>query len=495
MNLECDIVLSLVNDISKEFGVDILLPLKVQEAIDTWRKVYIGEPDWATDGVRQLNIGIAVAMELARLTTVELRATFGDAENEIMQRFLKSIRCIAEYSCALGSSLFVPYTAENGDILISVFPANQIFPVAFDEFGRLTSVITARYGELTNRCYTLLEFRQFQSNTEVIEYKAYASTTPGVLGAEIPVSETKLWPALQSGTYTISGIDAPLFAYWRMPFAFPYDPSSQIGVSCYNSAVSHLKDADLQYSRYLWEYQAGEFALNVDASALDLNSKPHTNFSVAQLDKRIYRGVEIKDLFQEWAPNLRDGSYYAGLNNILRRIEFECGLSYGTLSDVNIQEKTATEIMASKQRSYATISGIQNSLEQALRQLDAAICSILNKPQDEPVFSWDDSIIVDTIQEKNIFMQEISAGIRAPWEYRVVFLGETEEQAKEAIAEIEKSNVSDFEFGEEEENNERVRDEEEEKAGDKEEQEDNEDNENNEEDEGNRKNKNKKLDN
>ena len=118
---------------------------------------------------------------------------------------------------------------------------------------------------------------------------------------------------------------------------------------------------------------------------------------------------------------------------------------------MNIQEKTATEIMASKQRSYVTVSSIQASLEKALRELSLALCEILKTPQIEPVFAWDDSIIVDTLQEKNIFMQEISAGIRAPWEYRVAFLGETEEQAKKAISEIERSSQPEMEYEDEDE--------------------------------------------
>lgn len=48
-------------------------------------------------------------------------------------------------------------------------------------------------------------------------------------------------------------------------------------------------------------------------------------------------------------------------------------------------------------------------------------------------------------------MQEISAGIRAPWEYRVAFLGETEEQAKKAISEIEQSSEPETEMEDEDE--------------------------------------------
>ena len=61
--------------------------------------------------------------------------------------------------------------------------------------------------------------------------------------------------------------------------------------------------------------------------------KPQTNFSTAQIDRKIYCGIETEDLFQEWVSNLCDSNYYAGLNNIFRKIEFECGQSYDILWD------------------------------------------------------------------------------------------------------------------------------------------------------------------
>ena len=50
-----------------------------------------------------------------------------------------------------------------------------------------------------------------------------------------------------------------------------------------------------------------------------------------------------------------------GYNRIVQKIEFNCGLAYGTLSDPQVVDKTAEEIISSKQRSYATVKAIQNS--------------------------------------------------------------------------------------------------------------------------------------
>ena len=60
---------------------------------------------------------------------------------------------------------------------------------------------------------------------------------------------------------------------------------------------------------------------------------------MAQLDKRLYRGLNIddgkdKELLREYSPAMRDASYIAGLEKYYRNIEFTVGLAYGDLSDV-----------------------------------------------------------------------------------------------------------------------------------------------------------------
>ena len=77
--------------------------------------------------------------------------------------------------------------------------------------------------------------------------------------------------------------------------------------------------------------------------------------------------------FNAYSPEIRDESFFNGYNRIIQKVEFNCGLAYGTLSDPQVVDKTAEEIKASKQRSYATVKSIQNSLGNALENLVAAV--------------------------------------------------------------------------------------------------------------------------
>ena len=69
-----------------------------------------------------------------------------------------------------------------------------------------------------------------------------------------------------------------------------------------------------------------------------------------------------RDFYEVFSPEIRDTPLFHGLDEILRKIEFHCGLAYGTLSHMSETTKTASEIITSQQRSYSTVKDIQTCL-------------------------------------------------------------------------------------------------------------------------------------
>ena len=145
-----------------------------------------------------------------------------------------------------------------------------------------------------------------------------------------------------------------------------------------------------------------------------------------------------------FSPALRDGSYLSGLNQYLRNVESHAGLSFGVLSQVADVEKTATEIVSSKQKLYSTVSDLQAALEDALRGLIDALDYWADHTPGAPgkgklnvSFKWDDSIILDRLSEMAQWQQEVSMGLRSKTEYRMHFFGEDEETATRAVQAIQ----------------------------------------------------------
>lgn len=107
-----------------------------------------------------------------------------------------------------------------------------------------------------------------------------------------------------------------------------------------------------------------------------------------------YRNKPLLDVF---SPEIRDSSFYNGWNHLMRLIEFDCNLAYGTLSDPNNTDKTAEEVRASKQRSYSFVASCQIALQRALEDLVDAMsfwCDIYNLCPSGACrlsASWDDS--------------------------------------------------------------------------------------------------------
>ena len=107
---------------------------------------------------------------------------------------------------------------------------------------------------------------------------------------------------------------------------------------------------------------------------------------------------------------------FNGLNRIFQRIEFNCGLAYGTISDISTVEKTAEEIKTSKQRSYTNVCAIQKNLENALNDL-AYIYGYYNQyynginADTSLTCTFGDSVLEDTEKEFQRRLQMVSAGL------------------------------------------------------------------------------------
>ncbi len=98
------------------------------------------------------------------------------------------------------------------------------------------------------------------------------------------------------------------------------------------NAIKTLEEIDKQFSRTLWEYEAKEPAIDVDATAFKKDEDG--NDILPKGKERLYRRLDFGDE-KQWnifSPEIRDTSLFNGLNELLRYTESQCGLSFGILS-------------------------------------------------------------------------------------------------------------------------------------------------------------------
>lgn len=393
--------------------------------------------------------------------------------NNQYRKLLKKLRTNLEYGIAKGGLVIKPYVVnteviennkkvERFEIEFDFIQADAFYPLAFDANGKIVEAAFVQTRADKDVVYRRLEYHKWENNKIRVINKAFRSTAGNTnvdsvdLGQEIPLTQVPEWSTLDADI-AIDNVTRPLFAYFKMPEANTIDTSSPLGVSGFSRARNLIRDADMQYSRLLWEYEGGELAIDIDRDALridtDVNGIDHTVMN--NLQRRLYRKIDLgsdSDTYEPYAPALRDNSYIKGLNTILMRIEDVCGISRGTLSEVYTAEaRTATELKILKQRSYQTNADIQQSLEDTLKEVIyimnvyCDLYKITEYGEYDVSFEWDDSIIVDTdteLQNRIILLQN---GLASRLENRMWYFGETERQAMEALKQIDEENQQQME--------------------------------------------------
>lgn len=441
-------------DIAKELNIEIAMNDNMANAINLWSNMYNNSPPWINDEVVPLGIPGAISNELARLATIEFKSEINNNEglNEIYQELIDVLRINTEYACAKGGLIFKPYF--NGkNIEIDLIHQDNFLPISYNAIGEITAAVFLEYKIIGDKKYTRLEYHDFKEGNYTIKNIAYVKSNlvkDNSLGKRTILASVPEWRQLQE-EITINNITRPLFSYFKIPQANAIDVNSPLGVSCYAKASDLIKEADKQYSRILWEYEATEIAINASESLFV--RKEDGTYELPKGKERLYRifpweDREGKRNLDTFSPDIRDSNLFNGLNNILRKVEFNCGLAYGTLSDINDVSKTATEIKTSRQRSYSTVKDIQKSLEKALKDLivnmnDLATLYKLNiSPIDidkDVSFDWDDSLVLDKDSELEAMRNDVAAGILRPEIYLAKKYGVSEEEALKMMPNVEDS--------------------------------------------------------
>lgn len=449
---------------------------EMHSALEEWYDMYMGQAYWLNGeaGVKSMNLPVFISSEIARQITLEMKWNISgkksgndeddsDAMNPRAE-FLKNefgklvdvLRMKLEQGCASGGMLIKPYPRD-GHIYFDWSMDWSIYPIAFDDDGNLSDLIIPDYYQIEDTYYTRLERHTYRDHRVHITQKAYKSQTKETLGKEIDLSEVPLWEGLTPEA-DVDNVDGPLFGWFKVASANCVDTDSPLGVSVFAKATPLIREADIQYSRLLWEYEGSELAIYVDPMALKPKSVQTSTgepvMETPKLSERLHRALDIQtagggDLYNVFSPPIRDSSLLSGLNQLLIRVEDLAGLSRGSLSDANTVARTATELKIIRQRSYVTVADNQKALERCLldviRAMDkyATVYKLAPEGEYDVSFEWDDSIITDMEQETNERMILVNAGMMGKVEFRMYYLGETRAQAEEAIRRVNEERLAE----------------------------------------------------
>lgn len=435
-------------DIKSAVKVDSSISDEMENAMLLWYNMYKNKPPWLTRKKKSLNLPVLICREMARQILLEVKWTVSagkDADGEYIsnprtefiskefERVMRELPHNLEHGLASGGLIVKPYVKDQ-HICFDWTTAWEYFPISYSDDRRLTDVVLRDVYVNGNTYYTRLERHREQDGRIIVTQKAFRSFSENHIGTEVPLSEVPQWAELRPET-VIENTDGQLLGLFQTACANNVDINSPMGVSIYSAAADTIKEADQQYGRLLWEYKGGTMRVFADITAMKEKNK------LPDSEDSLFWGfnAEKEDLFHEHAPALRDSSYITGLNQILMRIEDQVGLSRGTLSDMNVDSRTATELIINKQRTYATTKSNQDMLECCLRDVIrvidkyATLYGLAPAGDYEVSFEWDDSIIVDKQQQMNEWLTMHNAGAMGLVELRMRQFGETEKQARQKV--------------------------------------------------------------
>ena len=459
--------------IATEKARTAVLEMKSEITVPTKTKV-VDNPEYIPPGVDEFNnptLGKGSPTMVKEIKNgPEDRAKW--LNERYQEKVLKKIRTQLEYGIAKGGLVIKPYVVminetnnkgeETGkkvpDIEVDFIQADAFYPLAFNASGDITEAAFVQTKTDKEFTYRKLEYHKLINNKVIVKNRAFRAMndnnqlntgSESELGKEIPLTDVPEWKDLKPER-TIANVDRLLFAYFKMPEANTIDPLSPLGVSGYSRAVDLIKQADIQFSRLMWEYQATEAAIDIDRDALlDVNDRQgNTHYVNPILQQRLFRPIDLgeSNTYQPYLPAIRDASLVNGLNTILMRIEDVCAISRGTISDASVEAKTATEIKILKNRTYEANNNIQQALQRALEDVVyimdvyATLYNIVKDGNYEASFEWDDSVLVDVDEELNKRLSLLQQGLMSKLELRMWYFGETEAQAREALDKVDEEN-------------------------------------------------------
>lgn len=420
---------SKMNGAVKEMGIKPAINGEMMERIQLWNDMWQGRAYWIKNSVESMHTERDIAKEFANTVTNEMTVTISDsALQDIFDRSVINLSEELQEGIASGAMVIKPL----GGSRVQFVSQFDFLPVEYDSEKRLTAVIFPDCRKIGDKYATRLEYHRIDGKGLTITNRAFLSGYEYELGRPVELSIVDDWASLPEQV-TYPDVKRPIYGYYRNPIKNVLDGSSA-GVSAFESAVTKIKRLDIQAERLDWEFQSGERRIHLDALAIKMEGS-----KTSALDSRLYRGLDLmqrgEDLYKEYSPALRQADFIAGLEELRREIEFSVGLAYGDLSNVNMVEKTATEMRISRQRKYNTVTAMQENLRRCLEDLCYGLAFFNGRINAGYAFNcvFHDSVLTDEETQRQQDLQDVSVGAMPLWEYRMKWYGEDEATAKAKV--------------------------------------------------------------
>lgn len=320
--------------------------------------------------------------------------------------------------------------SDSARIALSKYDARYIVPLSYDDDSisecAFVSSITIRGQKLTQ-----LQMHIFSAESDTYVLKAVFFNDKGKI----------VEPEGFIGEYD-TGSKSPLFFIIKPGLENSIVDYSPFGVSVFDDALGAVRLVDEYVDNMHRDVHVGQTMVFLSDSLIRRDDRGNAIVPRAD-DQQMFVGLEDgveRDLIKEYSPNLRVDQGRSGISTALQLLGMRTGFGEKYWSFENKAGlKTATEVSSDNSSLMRSIKKHENSIEPPLKAFVYGLLSLQERISGtsfgtigDVLVNWDDSIISDSATQRNQDMTDVLNGVMQPWEYRVNWYGESEEEARKA---------------------------------------------------------------
>lgn len=360
---------------SLAFGAEDITTAQMEKAIDEWfRLYYYRERNEQENPCKQ--VAHVIVRKLVRAVFSEYGWQCDDSFGQRIMTALDQVRERAVQLALVGGECYLkPMPGKDGFSFVAV-PRNQVLVFGRNGAGEITDVGSAIVSVRDKWYYTLLERRTVDGHGYLtIRNRLFRSRDKTSLGQEVALHQLTEYENLAAEYTYGQPIGSVGLVSVRTPVLNCVDGSAD-AVSVYAGAVGLIRGVDENMAQLDGEFQRGKSRIIVSADMLRRDewgrfSFDDTTFVGLDADPEAV-GVTI------FAPELREGSYLAREQDLLRGVENVIGLKRGLLSEVEAADRTATEITSTEGEYALTVVDFQRMWERSVREV-LRVCDVLGR--------------------------------------------------------------------------------------------------------------------
>lgn len=402
------------------FGAADCASADMKQAIAGWYRLYYeDQPQPGYDPSQR--IAYTVVNKLCKTVFGEYQAKSSQPQAQAVLDALMAVRKQAMQQALIGGECFLKPLPSGTGFQFFAMGRDRCMIFGRDSDGVPTDVGLAEKSKSGRDFYTLLERRTLGPDGRLtIRNMLYRSDSADTVGTRVSLQTLPQYERMADSYTFPQPVGSIGLAYIKTPMANCVDGSSD-GVSVYAAAAGLIRLINQNESQLNGEFERGESRIIVSSDLLkrdrDGRRGLRDHVFVGIDDDPESAGITI------FSPALREQSFLARKKEYLRNVETVIGIKRGLLSEVEAEERTATEVTSSAGDYNLTIIDFQQMWEKAVRD-SLSLCRVIGAAYNIPgaaaidpdsvSIDWGNGILYDEEKTWAEYMAMVSAGMLKP---------------------------------------------------------------------------------